>query len=873
MSLSNIQPYTKLPFYGVVLPEIAITPEQRTAVEAKDGCTNIEFLTQLCRKGYKTKLHNLPKERQKEYVDRIKFELDTIETLGFTNYILMVWDICNFSDEKRIPRGPGRGSVSSSLVCFLIGITEVDPIEHGLFFTRFLSKARAKYQMVDGVKYVDGSLTPDVDMDFDYYRRHEIIEYLNNRYPGQTSKLLTTTTFTSKILIKDVLKIFEGASEDQAAVASDLIEKEAGIPEEIEDALYAEDEKKQNINFKKWAVDHEETVEIAMGLSGLNRSEGVHASALLICNSKISDLMPLQLSAEKEGERQLTSGYDMYSGQEIVLKFDILGLKTLSVIQDACDLIGFDKQSIDIHHESIYKFLQNFNHRYGVFQLETFAQGNAAGKIKPTNFDQLAACLAIARPGAFAYLDQYCEYVHNNVYTPINVLVDAILKPTGGVCLYQEQYLAMLISIGMTPDEAEAARKVLGKKLKEKVPEVIEKIEKTCAKNGHPKELVDVLVKIAYDSGGYQFAKAHSVAYAMITARTLYLKAKYPLQFFWTLLRMSRHESDGHNVIAQIEKEMRTEGFKLLPPDLNKSDIDFKIVDDKSIRFALGMIRGVSEKSMEKIEAFRTNEIDGATNKFRMFQAIKNAGLNIGIGSALIQAGCMEDYGKSRSRMVLELCTWNLLTDKEKSLCMAIGAKPEINWDVLNAIVYMRDNLNEDGKPLFSRVTRYPTIKKKYEPYKEIYEMNRRNEKLANYFYERTILGFSYSENIRNIFGEEVDGLVSVNDAKVAIDGDIVRTIGFVKEPYRSKTKAGNDGFKMTVADETGEITVRFFNKTIDLVQEENTRLPEEEDLVIVEGKKKGEDTIFAARVGIQSAKIYMKLSELKDKSESKVEL
>lgn len=872
MNLDDIKSYKKLPFYGVVLPEIQISTEQRAAAEAPEASTNIEFLTQLCRKGFKEKLSKLDKSRHKEYGDRVKFELDTIDTLGFTNYILMVWDICNFAEQNKIPRGPGRGSVSSSLVCNLIGITEVDPIEHGLFFTRFLSKARAKYQTVDGIRYVDGSLTPDVDMDFDYYRRYEILDYLNSRYPGQTSKLLTTTTFSSKILIKDVLKTFEGATEEQAAEASNLVEKEAGIPEEIEDAI-SDDEKKQNANFKKWAENHKETVEIAMGLSGLNRSEGVHASALLICNSKISDLMPLQLSAEKDGEKQLVSGYDMYSAQEIVLKFDILGLKTLSVIQDACNLIGFDKHHIDIHHSSIYDGLQNFNFRYGVFQLETFAQGNAAAKIKVKNFDQLAACLAIARPGAFAYLDQYCAYVHNGTYTPIHTLVDAILKPTGGVCLYQEQYLAMLISIGMTPDEAEAARKVLGKKLKDKVPEVIAKIEAICAKNNHPRELVDVLVKIAYDSGGYQFAKAHSVAYAMITAHTLYLKNNYPLQFYWALLRMSRHESDGHNVIAQIEKEMRMHGYKLLPPHLTKSEIDFKIVDEKSIRFALGMIRGVSEKSMEKLESFRNNEADGATNKFKMFQAIKNAGLNIGIGSALIQAGCLEGYGVSRSRAVLELCTWNLLTDREKTICMSIGEKPEVRWDVLNAIVYLRDNKDENGKPLFSRITRFGTIKKKYEPYKEIYEMNRRNEKLANYFYERTILGYSYSENIRDIFGEEVDGLTSINEARTSIDGDSVRTIGFVKEPYRSKTKAGNDGFKMTVTDETGEITVRFFNKVIDRVADANGRLPEEEDLVIIEGKKKGDETVFADKVGIQSAKIYMKLSELKDKSESKVEL
>lgn len=467
--LADIQAYTKLPFSGVILPEITISPDLKTAAGAKPDCSNLEFLRQLCRQGFRAKLGHLTKDQVKVYGERVKMELDTIGALGFTDYILMIQDICRFADEKEIPRGPGRGSAGSSLVCYLIGITSLDPIEHGLFFTRFLSKARAKTTVVDSVVYVDGGLVPDVDMDFCTYRRHEIMDYLAVRYPGQTSKLLTTATFTSKSLIIDVLKVYEGASQEQAHQASDLIDKKAGVPEEIEDAI-SDDEKKQNVRFKEWAADHEETVKIAMGLSGLNRSMGAHASALLICAYPINQLIPLQVATDDEGDQHLVSGFDMYSAQELVLKFDILALKNLSVVHDVCKRIGIDRESIDIHDPAIYQALQDFMNRYGIFQLESYSQGKVAEKIRPSNFAQLGDTLAISRPGSVDHLDQYLRYIHDGEYTPIHPVIDDILKPTGGVCLFQEQYLAMLVAIGMTPDEAEAARKVLGKKLIDKVP-------------------------------------------------------------------------------------------------------------------------------------------------------------------------------------------------------------------------------------------------------------------------------------------------------------------------------------------------------------------------------------------------------------------
>lgn len=897
MTLSDIQPYT-LPFNGVLLPSITISPEERAAHSAKPDATAIEFLRQLCRNGFKARQAKglIPRDKRTEYSERVQLELKVIEELGFHEYILMIWDICRFADEKEIARGPGRGSVAGSLVCHLIGITASDPVKEGLFFTRFLSKARAKSTMVDGVRYVDGSLVPDVDMDFSYYRRQEVVDYLIAKYPGQTAKLLTTSTFTSKILIKDVLKVYEGANEDEAAGASDLISKKHGIPQEIEDALHGDakwrdgDEKHgtpPNDAFVEWAKNHKEAVEIAMQLNGLVRSEGVHASALLICAYPIADLMPLQLSSEK----LVISGYDMYSAQEVVLKFDLLGLKTLDVIKDVCDTLRIERDEIDINHPSIYRELQDFQRRYGIFQLETFAQGNAAAKVKPRTFDQLAAILAAARPGAIAHLDKLVKYVNEDLYNPVDPLVDHILKPTGGICLYQEQLLEMVHKLGMDLEECELLRRAVGKKDPVKVKAYREKIYAVAEKNGHSKELADLIWQIAEDSAGYSFNKSHSSSYAILTAITLFLKVNHPLHFYWALLRMARHESDGHEIVATIETEMRAHGFELLPPHLIESTMDFKVMNDREIRFSLGMLRGVSEKNMARLQTFQSQIAAERPTKFRLFEMLKQCGLSVGIGAALIQAGCMEGYEgyvtkdgqpyKSRSRLVLELLTFNVLTDKEKLLALRVADKPDVAHDVLNAICYLRDNVDEKGKHYLRAATakmggRFDTIKKAYAPYKEIYEMNRRNERLANYWYERTILGYSYSETLQGIFGEHIRGLSTVADAIAAPEGEKLRLIGHVREYLKGKTKKGSPRIKFDLVDNTGAITVQAFNQNIDLIEQDNGRLPIEGDVVVCKVKRMDGpgmvfvDTFDGCPIGIQTSTIFMRLSDLKAKGEER---
>lgn len=894
MRLRDIKPY-RLPFYGVQLPAIVIEPDHKRAVGAALDCDNLTFLTQLCRAGYSRRgLDSLVGDERKQYGDRVKMELGVINELGFVDYILMVWDICRYADEAGIPRGPGRGSVAGSLVAYLIGITELDPIENDLFFTRFLSKARAKSTIIDGVRYIDGSLVPDIDCDFSHHRRKDVIEYLHRRYPGQTSKALTTLTYTSKALLKDMLKVVENADEGRAGEASDLIDLKAGTPEEVEDALLGdyrwragdkEEGRPPNARFVKWAQDHEETVRLAMALSGLNHAEGQHASALFICHKAIDKLVPLQLARDTAGNTHTVSGYDMYSAQEIVIKMDILGVRSLDVIKDCCDQLGITPDSIDVHHESIYRYLQDFRRRYGVFQLETFAQGNAARKVKPKTFDELAVVLAIARPGAIDYLDQFAKYTNEGIYESVHPLIDDILKPTGGVCVFQEQYLAMLRKVGMTDERAENARRVLGKKKVDEVPAVQAEIAEVCERNGHPKEVVDLLLKIAYDSGGFSFNKSHAAAYAIITARTLYLKVNHPLQFYFAVLRSAKHESKPHDVVAAVEQEMRVAGYKLLPPSFAKSDLDFTL-EGNAIRYGLGLVRGISDKTAEKLELFRAKAREKPLTKLEVFQAIKNAGLHLGIGCSLIQAGCLAGYDvytrpdgrqyTSRSRLVLEYTLFahgGLLQDKERTMVVSVAGRPEVQHDVFKALVYLvKVATDEKGRPLIKE-SRFETIKRHYQPHKAIYELNSRNERLACYYYERRVLGYSYSETIGEIFSEYVDGLITVEEAMRLPAGSLCRLIGFVGEKVtKNKTSKGNDQLRFTLEDETGECAVKAFNDRIELIEEQNGRCVEPGDLVIASVKRMDSDMFFCQAgidgicVAIQSARIYMGLADLRDK-------
>jgi DNA polymerase-3 subunit alpha len=848
----EFQKYENPTLPGVKLPQIIIDQKYYDALSIPNTSSNYQFLRKLCHKGVLEKGVD-KKQNCQVYYDRVKTELSLFEELGFIDYVLLNWDILNFCHENKIPTGPGRGSAAGSLVLYLIGVTKVDPIEYELYFERFVSKSRAKKIIVNDQVFLDGSLLADVDNDIAYERRQEVIKFIEEKYKGKTCKILTLNTLSSKLCIKECGKIVGELPESSVNEVSDLIPKKFGKVGSLKASC------EENEKFKEWAVDNKKIFEIALKIEGLVKNTGVHPSGIAISHYKLEDIMPLQTT----GEGDLVSGYDMNNVASLCVKFDILGLRTLSVIQDVCQQIGVDISSIDLKSEDIYSNLQNLLAPQGLFQIEADTNFRVAQKVKPKNLEQLSAVVAIARPGALDFLDRYARYVETGEFQSVHPFFDDILAYTGGIPLYQEQLMRMAVKVGFTLDESEQLRRIVGKKKVDQMATWQDKIKQKIEENNLDPVIAEVLWKVAEDSANYSFNKSHSISYAILAAWTVYLKFKYPQNFFLSLLKMSQSEPDSYSEINKISQELSLFNIKLLPPDLTKSKSDFHI-EGKNIRYGLNSIKGISDNTMNALLEFCHTELK---NKYDVFLTAKQVGLNIGALSALIQAGALNSFSEDRCRMVLEAQAFNILTDREKRLFSSIGEK--YDFDILRSIFDVVKNkmVGDDNKAIMSD-KRFNTFKTKYADYREIYDKNSKFPKFANWYFETKLLGYSYSQVIRNIFSEQsseryVDCL-TFNSLDV---NENVRMVGVVKDCFRKKSANGNKYAKLEISDENGKIKAMLLdsNQKARLTEylDNGNKLPKEESIVIVTGRK-GEDILFIDKMSILDEKIYMKLSEIK---------
>jgi DNA polymerase-3 subunit alpha len=837
----------KLPLYGVRLPEFNIESRLKKQYGLKEESSNYDFLMQICRANFK-KL-NIAKEDFPKYSDRVKYELETIKELGFLDYILLVWTVINYCNENSIPVGLGRGSAAGSLILYLLGVTKVDPIKYELFFERFISKIRAKKQVVDGITYLDGSLMCDVDIDICYYNRSKVIKFLEQLFSGRTAKILTLTTLSGKLLIKECGKIIDEKPESEMNDISSLIPKTFGQVMDLKEAYV------DVPDFKNWCDNNPRSYKTALKLRGLIKNKSVHASGMMLSYYPIDQSCPTELTSDKEH----VSSYDMNWASIFNVKLDLLGLRSVSIIDRVCRLVGIKVDDINFNDSFIYQQLQDLKTPHGCFQIEADTNFKVCKKVKPRNLEELSGVLALARPGALEFVDQYSNFTNNNQYEGIHEFFDSVLGGSGGVALYQEQLMKMSNKIGFTLDEAEVLRRIVGKKKVEEVKKWQEKIKDKIKENNLAPEIGDILWRILENSANYSFNKSHSMSYAALAACTVYLKFKYPKEFFLALLEMTKHEPAPLQEISKIQKELRHFGIKLLGPHILKSETDFSI-QTNDIRFGLSSIKGISEKTMDKLKNFKSDQ----SNKFEVFEAAKEVGISIGVLSALIQAGALDGFSSSRSRVVLEAQLWNVLTDKEKVLSMQYG--PEQDYDLLKTVKKLSESKNENGK-LLIKESRLETIKKKYDPYLKIYQQNNKSESFANWFYENKLLGYSYDKSLNEIFKSKMPNLITTAQISEAPNNQMLYVVGRVLESseWISKNEKKTRTFKMILSDEFGSIPVLTFNDKIDLNKSLNSdTLPKEEDVVIVKGVKK-QDCLFGDTISIQTLKIYTKLSEVKE--------
>jgi len=830
---------------GVRLPQINIEDKYYTKLGIDVGSDNFTFLKALCYKNLTTD--------SADYVDRLEMELSIFKELDFVDYVLLNWDILNFCHENNIPTGPGRGSAAGSLVLFLVGVTKEDPIKYGLFFERFVSRSRAKKIIKDDITYLDGSLLPDVDNDISYDRRSEVIKYIENKHAGKTSKILTLNTLSSKLCIKECGKIVGSFSETEVNEVSDLIPKQFGRVFDLEEAYKQED------RFRVWANNNKDIYEVACKLQGINKNTGVHPSGIAISYYKIEEVCPVQ----KTSDGDLVSGYDMNYVAELMVKFDVLGLRTLTVVSEVCKRLNLDMTKIDLDDPNLYLNFSDLRTPQGLFQIEAETNFKVCRKVRPKNLEQLSAVIAIARPGALDFADQYATYSASGVFQLVHDFFKEELSYTGGIPLYQEQLMKMAVRLGFTLDESEQLRRIVGKKKVSEMPAWQGKIRQKVTEQNLDPAIGDVLWKVAEDSANYSFNKSHSISYSILAAWTAYLKFNHPQEFFLALLKLSKFEPDSHLEINKISKELVQFDIELLSPDLAKSDFDFSI-EGKDIRFGLNSIKGVSEKSLEALRNFRETT---TPTKFDIFIAAKQAGINIGLLSSLIQAGTLTSYTNKRSRLVLEAQAFNLLTDKEKRFACNVG--PKYDYDVLTIIsecAIKANLLDEKGKP-FMGDKRKETFKKKYQEYKKIYDQNKNHEKFANWIFEYKLLGYTPSTRLKNILDQSESGFTDTLEFYSTFKDETVKVVGVIEDVYKGKTKKSNSTFyRFQLKDEVGSISCMFLDggKNARLTEyiEAGLKIPEKENIVIFVGKK-GDDVLWVDKIGIMDNHIYMKLSDI----------
>lgn len=599
-----------------------------------------------CKKGLEERLRIVPEERHQEYRDRLQVEIDIINNMRFPGYMLIVWDFVIVAKQMGIPVGPGRGSAAGSLVAFSLYITDIDPIPYGLLFERFLNPERVSM--------------PDIDMDFCQTRRGEIIDYVVQQYGRENvAQIITFGKLQAKGVIRDVARVLDMPYSRADAMAK-LIPDELGI--NLTNSYEKEPKIKELCDADPQAA---RVWEYALALEGLNRNAGTHAAGVVISNEPLWKKTPL---FKPSGLDTLATQYNGKYVEDVdLIKFDFLGLKTLTVIEEANKLIEqrhgkrVDFITADVNDKGVYDLIQTGN-TMGLFQIESDGMQDLCKRLKPSNFEDIIAVLALYRPGPMesGMLDDFIDRKHGRAeisyfYDEFDAPLRPILETTYGVIVYQEQVMQIVQTIGgFSLGGADLVRRAMGKKIKEEMDQLKDEFAKGGVAKGYQKphceELFDLIVKFA----GYGFNKSHSAAYALVTFYTSYLKKYYPSEFMSALLTL---EKDNTDKVVKYVDEVKRLGLDLFPPDINRSDLVFsakKIDGNEVVMFGMGAIKGAGDVAINSILKSRDEEgifLDLAD----FISRIDGSKVNKRVIESLTKAGAFDKFGYSRQALLNQI--------------------------------------------------------------------------------------------------------------------------------------------------------------------------------------------------------------------------
>jgi len=588
-----------------------------------------EYLRALCEEGLAARYGDTPSS---EVLERLEMELGVIDDMGFPPYFLIVWDFVSFAKRSGIPVGPGRGSAAGSIVSYLLGITDLDPLAYDLLFERFLNPARISM--------------PDIDIDFSVDGREKVIDYVADKYGrDRVAQIATFGTIKARQAVRDAARVM-----DVPYAVADRIAKL--IPEGPKATLDDCMREKQDLRME---CDADETVrrvvEMARPLEGLIRQDSIHAAGVVISDRPLTEYLPLMQKGAAEVVTQVPMGDVEKLG---LLKMDFLGLRNLDVIAGAEAVIRasghpeFDLQSMPLDDARTYRMLAAGDSE-GVFQFESSGMREALRDVGPTVFEDLIALVALYRPGPMEYIPLYARNKRNPAAVEFpDPRLEPILRATYGVAVYQEQLMEISKRIaGFTPSEADDMRKGIGKKIRAILDRLEPKFREGALASGTTPKVVDHLWSLIEKAGDYSFNKSHAACYALIAYRTAYLKANYPVAYMAALISSVMNTKDKVPYYVSVANEM---GIEVLPPDVSESALDFRVVDGK-IRFGLTAVKNVGEGAIRLI--IEAREKSGPFRDiFDFCERVDGGVLNKRAIEGLIKGGALDSTGASRRGML-----------------------------------------------------------------------------------------------------------------------------------------------------------------------------------------------------------------------------
>ena len=599
-----------------------------------EGMTDEMYLRKLCEE----KLHDRYDPVTEEVRSRLEYELGVIHNMGFDSYFLIVWDFINYARSQAIAVGPGRGSAAGSIVAYVLGITDIDPLKYALLFERFLNPERVSM--------------PDIDVDFCYIRRREVIEYVKKRYgDDHVAQIVTFGTMLARGAVRDVGRVLNLPYAEVDRVAK-TIPMELGMT--LDKAL------KESADFRQIyeeSAASKRLIDLARKIEGLPRQSSTHAAGVVIARDPLTNYMPVQIS-----DGTLVTQYDKDLVEELgLLKMDFLGLRTLTVIGDTLANIKKSRGiTLDIRHiplrdEETSKMLCE-GRTGAVFQMESAGMTALVKDLQPEGFEDLIPLVALYRPGPLGsgMVQDFIDGRHGKkTVTYLHPLLEPILKETFGVVLYQEQVMQIVqVLAGFTLGQADLLRRAMG----HKQPELLMKqkehfLQGARAQNIEP-ALADKIFELLTHFANYGFNKSHSAAYALVAWRTAYLKVHYPAEFMAAMLTSIMDDSGKVGVYIEQCRHM---GIAILPPDINASSASFS-VDGQAIRFGLAAVRNVGEAAITSIEHIR-EESGQFTSLVDFCSRIDMRAVNKRVVESLIKCGAFDSVGAKRSQLLKILDT------------------------------------------------------------------------------------------------------------------------------------------------------------------------------------------------------------------------